>query len=127
MITNKGRMKLVRALSPDETLNVSQIWVTNDPAAPAVTDTTLEFCDGSTYDCEQLTITQTYPSGNLMYFEAVAGLDECNFIDPGTGLPVQWEKIGLVDEDGILIATKVYNKTKDNTMQELIQFDLEVS
>lgn len=118
MITNKGLMKLVRALSPDETLNVYEIWVTNDPAAPAVTDTTAEFCDGSSYDVAQLTITQAYPSGSTMTFTATAGLTEANF---------DWEKIGLVDEDGILIASKPYTKTKDNAMQVEVVYELEVS
>lgn len=118
MITNKGLMKLVRALSPDETLTVYQLWVTNDPTAPAVTDTTTEFCDGSSYEVAQLTITQSYPSGSTMTFTASAGFTEANF---------DWEKIGLVDEDGILIASKVYTTTKDATMQIEVVYELEVA
>ena len=127
MKTNKGIMKLTRALSPDEVLYVYQIWGTNDPTAPAVTDTTAEFCDGSSYDVAQLTITQVYPSGNKMTFEATAGFTEGNFIDSGTGLPSDWEKIGLVDEDGILLCSQAYTMTKDNTMQVAVKISLEVS
>jgi hypothetical protein len=127
MKTNKGIMKFTRALSPDEVLLVYQIWVTNDPTTPAATDTTLEFCDGSSYDVAQLTVTQVYDGHGEMTFEATAGLTEGNFIDSGTGLPSDWEKIGLVDEDGILLTTGVYTLTKDNTMQVAVKVTLEVS
>lgn len=116
VITNKGRMKIVRSLSPDETLRTSQIWASNGVGVPTATDTTAEFCDGT--ELAQLTIIQTIPSAQYMYYIAEAGFTEANFT---------WTKVGLVDEDGTLIAESEYTLTKTNTEEREITFNLEVT
>lgn len=118
MIVNKGKLKLIRALSPDETLNITHIWVTDDDGALAVTDTTAEFCDYNNHNLYPIPVVQWYATGNKIYFIGEMGFNTGN---------VAWTKIGIVDEDNVLIAQKAYTHTKSVTEQTEITYELEVT
>lgn len=122
IITDKGLRVLNKALKPNEDFVPSEIWITDAPGTPAVTDTTAEFCDYTNYNLEPFHITSSYDTNGGVGYTCSVGLNDAYWLVGGS--PSPWTKIGLVDSHGTLIAQSAYSKTKTNTEQIEIVFIL---
>lgn len=118
IITTLGKHALLQGWLPEQTTNIKYIWLTDNSGAPAITDTTADFCNSSTDELAILEVdTQLcYKTGTSVIYLGLAGKATGNF---------NILKMGLVTAQGVLVAESTLNITKAN--DEVYTFGMELT
>jgi len=117
IITDKGLRILNRALEPIETFVPKYIIITDNATTPSETDTLAIFCDRNVDNYTLSEIINYDSDFEKAIFIAQIGSTEGNYT---------WTKVGLIDENEVLIAQKAYPYTKSSG-KKTVKFDLGVT
>lgn len=115
MIVTLGYNLLTMMMLPKSNVRVAYVVITNDTATPVVGDTMADFCDANDplTDLSYSSVVLTNRRKNEFTVEAQIGKPEAVFT---------WTKIGLISNEGALLAQQAYSKVKTNDKEVTLRW-----